>query len=180
MLRRFLALALTLVVCVPALAETVDKDTPSTTPGGATFTIPAGWTATTKGTMVVLDPPEPDTHIALVDVAGKDAEAAVTAAWAAYKPDFKRPLKIAQPLEPRQGWDERKVFQYETSPNERVVVVSTAHGLKFAEQKTAYHMGLIPGLPSTYANRPLEIGPDPRLVHDAIRRHADKMRLMEA
>jgi hypothetical protein len=52
--------------------------------------------------------------------------------------------------------------------------------LKFAEQKTAYHLGLIPGIQSTYANRPLEIGPDARLVHDAIRRHADKMRLMEA
>src|SRR5262249_30584348 len=64
--------------------------------------------------------------------------------------------------------------------NERVVVISTAHGLKSAEQKTAYHMGLIPGLSSMYANRPLEIGPDPRLVQDAIRRHADKMRLMEA
>jgi threonine synthase len=71
---------------------------------------------------------------------------------------------------------ERKVIR----SNERVVVISTAHGLKFAEQKTAYHMGLIPGLPPTYANRPLEIGPDARLVHDAIRRHADKMRLMEA
>ena len=71
---------------------------------------------------------------------------------------------------------ERKVIR----SNERVVVISTAHGLKFAEQKTAYHMGLIPGLPPTYANRPLEIGPDARLVQDAIRRHADKMRLMEA
>jgi threonine synthase len=71
---------------------------------------------------------------------------------------------------------ERKVIR----SNERVVVISTAHGLKFAEQKTAYHLGLIPGLPSTHANRPVEIGPDARLVHDAIRRHADKMRLMEA
>jgi hypothetical protein len=41
-------------------------------------------------------------------------------------------------------------------------------------------MGRIPGLSSTYANRPVEIGPDAGLVHDAIRRHADKMRLMEA
>src|SRR4249919_2387730 len=68
---------------------------------------------------------------------------------------------------------DRKVIR----SNERVVVMSTANGLKFADQKAAYHMGLIPGLSSTYANRPLEIGPDPRLVHDAIRRHADKMRL---
>ena len=71
---------------------------------------------------------------------------------------------------------ERKVIR----SNQRVVVISTAHGLKFAEQKTAYHLGLIPGLQSTRANRPLEIGPDAGLVHDAIRRHSDKMRIMEA
>jgi threonine synthase len=71
---------------------------------------------------------------------------------------------------------ERKVIR----SNQRVIVISTAHGLKFAEQKTAYHLGLIPGLQSTYANRPLELRPDAGLVHDAIRRHADKMRLMEA
>ena len=71
---------------------------------------------------------------------------------------------------------ERKVIR----SNERVVVISTAHGLKFAEQKTAYHLGQIPGLPSTHANRPLEIGPDLRLVTTRSAGYADKMRLMEA
>src|SRR5512134_3054091 len=119
----------------PVLAsERVDKDTPRATPAGATFTVPAGWTMTTKGSMVVLDPPEPDSHVALVDVKAKDAEAAVAAAWSAYKPDFDRPLKIALPQEARQGWDERKVFQYETSPNERVVVAAFA--LRAGEQWT--------------------------------------------
>ena len=128
MRRHLLALpaVLLLLSALPARADKVDKDTPSATPGGATFTIPAGWSTTTRDHMVVLEPPEPDTHIALVDVQAKDAEAAVTAAWAAYKPDFKRPLKIAQPVEARQGWEERKVFQYETSPNERVVVQALA------------------------------------------------------
>ena len=102
-----------LLSALPARADKVDTDTPSATPGGATFTIPAGWSTTTKVNMVVLEPPETDTHIALVDLTAKDAEAAVTAAWAAFKPDFKRPLKIVQPLEARQGWDERKGFQYE-------------------------------------------------------------------
>jgi threonine synthase len=70
---------------------------------------------------------------------------------------------------------DRKVIR----SNQRVVVISTAHGLKFAEQKTAYHLRLIPGISASYANRPVELPPDPRLVHDAIRRHADKLRLME-
>ena len=102
--------------------EKVEADTPRATPAGSTFTVPAGWTMTTRGSMVVLDPPEPDSHVAIVDVQAKDADAAVAAAWAAYQPGFKRPLKIALPQAARNGWEERKAFQYETSPNERVVV----------------------------------------------------------
>jgi len=64
--------------------------------------------------------------------------------------------------------------------SQRVVVISTAHGLKFADQKTAYHLGQIAGVHSTYANRPVEIAADLRHVNDAIKRYADKIRLMEA
>ena len=110
----------------PAASERVEKDTPRATPGGATFTVPAGWTMTTKGSMVVLDPPEPDSHVAIVDVKAKDADAAVAAGWAAYQPDFKRPLKISLPQAARNGWEERKSYQYETSPNERAVVTAMA------------------------------------------------------
>ncbi|HXQ22787.1 MAG TPA: hypothetical protein VN812_14005, partial [Candidatus Acidoferrales bacterium] len=71
---------------------------------------------------------------------------------------------------------ERKVIR----SSDRVVVISTAHGLKFADQKTAYHLGQIPGLHSTYANRPVEVAADLRVVNDTIRRYADKIKLMEA
>jgi len=71
---------------------------------------------------------------------------------------------------------ERKIIR----PKERVVVISTAHGLKFAEQKAAYHQGQIEGVRSTHANRPQEIKGDLRSVTDAIKRYADKIRLMEA
>jgi len=71
---------------------------------------------------------------------------------------------------------ERKVIR----SNQRVVLISTAHGLKFADQKTAYHLGQIEGVPSTYANRPVEIAADLRLVNDTIRRYADKIKILEA
>ena len=108
----------------PAASEKVEKDAPRATPAGATFTVPAGWAMTTKGSVVVLDPPEPDSHVAIVDVKAKDAEAAVAAGWAAYQPGFKRPLKISLSQDSRNGWEERKAFQYETSPNERAVVTA--------------------------------------------------------
>jgi CubicO group peptidase (beta-lactamase class C family) len=43
-----------------------------------------------------------------------------------YKPDSKRPIKLITPRPAREGWDERQVFDYETSPNERAVVVAFA------------------------------------------------------
>ena len=108
-------------------SERVAADTSRGTPAGATFTVPAGWSITTRGPVVILDPPEPDSHLVLVDVSGpKDADAAVAVAWAAYRPDTKRPLKLAVPEEAHDGWEERRQYQYETSPNERVTVFALA------------------------------------------------------
>ena len=71
---------------------------------------------------------------------------------------------------------ERKLIR----PKQRVVVISTAHGLKFAEQKTAYHLGQLEGIDSQHANRPVETDADLRTVTDAIKRYADKVKLLEA
>src|SRR5215470_19250985 len=71
--------------------ELVTADTPRTTPGGAAFTVPTGWSITTAKNMVVLSPPETDTHIVIADSKAADAKAAVSAAWTAYRPDFTRP-----------------------------------------------------------------------------------------
>jgi CubicO group peptidase (beta-lactamase class C family) len=106
--------------------EHVAGDTTRTTPGGATFRVPAGWSIITGKNLMILEPPEPDTHIAIVDCQAADAHAAVAAAWAAYKPDSKRPIKLVTPRPAREGWDERQVFDYETSPNERAVVQAIA------------------------------------------------------
>jgi threonine synthase len=69
---------------------------------------------------------------------------------------------------------ERKVIR----ANERVVVVSTANGLKFADQKAAYHMGALEGIRPTYRNAPVEVGADPALVTRAIARHVERVRLL--
>jgi threonine synthase len=41
--------------------------------------------------------------------------------------------------------------------DDRVVVVSTAHGLKFADTKVAYHAESLDGIVSKHANRPLQL-----------------------
>jgi threonine synthase len=62
--------------------------------------------------------------------------------------------------------------------NERVVVMSTANGLKFADQKAAYHMGNIDGVKPTYKNVPVELPPDAKKVAKAISKHVEKARLL--
>jgi threonine synthase len=50
----------------------------------------------------------------------------------------------------------------------KVVVVSTAHGLKFTEFKRAYHGGALEGATSRHANVPIELPADPDAVRRAI------------
>ncbi|MEI8259479.1 MAG: pyridoxal-phosphate dependent enzyme, partial [Deltaproteobacteria bacterium] len=53
--------------------------------------------------------------------------------------------------------------------DDRVVVISTAHGLKFTEFKRAYHEGTLDSVTARHANHPIELAPDV----DAIRRAID-------
>ncbi len=46
------------------------------------------------------------------------------------------------------------------SKNQRVVVISTAHGLKFSQFKTLYHQKKLEGIDCKYANMPIEMPPD--------------------
>jgi threonine synthase len=69
---------------------------------------------------------------------------------------------------------ERKVIH----SSERVVVLSTANGLKFADQKAAYHMGTLEGIRPSHRNSPVELPADPRQVARAISRHVERARLL--
>lgn len=54
-------------------------------------------------------------------------------------------------------------------PKDRTVVVSTAHGLKFAQSKVAYHSGQVEGMACQYANPPVAVREDLGAVMDALR-----------
>jgi threonine synthase len=55
-------------------------------------------------------------------------------------------------------------------PEHRVVVISTAHGLKFTRFKVGYHDGTLPEVQARYANPPLELPADVDTVQRAIQR----------
>jgi CubicO group peptidase (beta-lactamase class C family) len=133
-------LGLTLIICFsdgaigqptsaegkPIAGSPLAADTPMTTTNGATFTAPVGWSVTAGTNRVQLAPPEADSRLVLVDVQAPDAAAAVAAGWASYRPDANRPLRLVTPQVPYNGWVERHVFNYETSPNEKAVVYTLA------------------------------------------------------
>ena len=100
-------------------AQPLAADTPETTVMGNTFIAPAGWTMEVRGPATILSPPEGGSAIALVDVDAADADAAVAAGWAAYKPGAKWPLKVTNEAPDRDGWSKQKGYDYQTSPNEK-------------------------------------------------------------
>jgi CubicO group peptidase (beta-lactamase class C family) len=132
--------------------ELVTSDSSRTTPAGATFMVPGGWSITNSPSLVVLTPPEPDSHFAIVDVHAADAAAAAGQAWEAYQPGFKRPLKVATSIPPRNGWTDGKQFSYETSPNERTVVVAVA-----LKSKDAWTVALLDGSTPTIEKRGAQV-----------------------
>lgn len=108
-------------------AEKLGKDTPRTTVEGASFIAPEGWSIRVRGPATVLEAPEGDSWIALVDVRAKDADEAVAAAWKAYAPDAKRPLRSATARADEDGWTDKRVYVYQTSPNEKRSVTAGAN-----------------------------------------------------
>ena len=104
------------VFAFPALAQSAapatddlapSRDSPRATSAGTTFTAPAGWSMRMAPNMVVLNSPEGDSHIAIVDVEAPDAGAATATAWKTYRADAKWPLKVSAKQAPRNGWTER-------------------------------------------------------------------------
>jgi threonine synthase len=54
---------------------------------------------------------------------------------------------------------------------QRTVVISTAHGLKFSKFKVDYHQGLLPDMVAEYRNPPVELPADYVLVQKKIQQH---------
>jgi len=105
----------------------VAADTPVKTVSGTSFTLPQGWSLAAIPAGVILAPPETDSRIAIVEIAtAKDATNAAASAWAVYRPAANRKVELVTPRAARNGWEESQVVDYETSPNEKAAIQSTA------------------------------------------------------
>src|SRR5215471_13277911 len=99
--------------------EKLTADTPKATVEGNTFIAPAGWGFVVRGRATILESPEGDSRLALIDVQAKDADSAVAAAWDAYGSGKKWPLKVVTNSPDKDGWSNIQNYSYQTSPNER-------------------------------------------------------------
>ena len=100
-------------------SERLPGDTPKTTVLGNAFFAPKDWSIGVESPATILEAPEGNSWIALVDVQAKGPEEALAAAWQAYKPDAKWPIKVTNNLADEDGWSRRRNYEYLTSPNEK-------------------------------------------------------------
>jgi CubicO group peptidase (beta-lactamase class C family) len=121
--------------------ERLAADTPKTTVLGNAFLAPKDWLIRIKGEAAILEAPEGDSWIALVDVQAINSEEALAAAWQAYRPGAKWPVKVSHDLPDKDGWSRRRVYEYLTSPNEKrdvaaIVLYSGSHWTVVIEDLT--------------------------------------------
>lgn len=119
----------------------------------ATMAAPEGWTVIRAGDVVRFKPPEGDVIMALVPVpTARGATEAAAAAWKTASAGFARPVRIAQDLPARDGWDQIMVVNYDVSPAEK----ATARAMAFRRGPT-WTVLAIDGALATLAKRGAQI-----------------------
>jgi len=88
-------------------------------PSGATLKVAADWTVTASADGLILEDPEKQLTIELVEVeATAGMSAAISAAWSRRRPGFNRQELAASDSPGREGWDLFRWSRYKTSPEE--------------------------------------------------------------
>ncbi|WP_158218401.1 serine hydrolase domain-containing protein [Roseateles puraquae] len=144
-----------LIAALLAAAFSAQADTTS---AGHTYTPPDAFAARLDGPVARFTAPEGDATVTVVDLASaKDAADAVAQAWALAQPDFKRTLRLATPRPSRNGWVDQQVFDYETSPNEKLAVQAIARRSSTGDGK-AWVVLLLQASEATLEKRGAPIG----------------------
>jgi CubicO group peptidase (beta-lactamase class C family) len=144
-----------LITSLLALAFAANADTTS---AGHSYSPPEAFTASRSDQILKFTAPEGDASVSVVDVASaKDAADAVAQAWQLVQPEFKRTLRLATPRPSRDGWVDQQVFDYETSPNEKLRLQAIARRASTGEGK-AWVVVLLQAAEGTLEKRRAPIG----------------------
>lgn len=144
-----------LIASLLALAFAASADTTST---GHSYSPPEAFTPSSTNNVLKFTAPEGDATVTVVDLASaKDAADAVAQAWQLVQPDFKRTLRLATPRPSRNGWVDQQAFDYETSPNEKLVLQAIARRASTGDGK-AWVVLLLQAAEGTLEKRSAPIG----------------------
>ncbi|QRK06890.1 beta-lactamase family protein [Archangium violaceum] len=107
-------------------ARKLDAATPMKTASSTPFTVSSGWYVTEDDGRLLLEDPERQLRLTLLEVPGPSAERALAEAWKQTQPGFALPVSHAAHPPAQDGWDE--VFQttYEPPAREQRVIVGLA------------------------------------------------------
>lgn len=131
----------------------LSEDTKLTTSSGATFTVTRGWHVARADDLIVLQEPQREASVALVEVAASTAEDAIAQAWKRWKPEFARTVRIAAKPPASGGWDEVMQISYETAAEERRIVNAAAR-----RKGATYYVTLIDGAVAALERRAAQLG----------------------
>ena len=122
--------------------------------GAATIGVPAGWVQSNAGTATVLTAPERDLTIAILQISGAaNGDDAVSKAWSQFMPAFARPVRLAEDLPGRDGWDTVRNISYDIPPAEKQMSLGVAY-----KKADSYTVVLIDGALATLAKRGGQLG----------------------
>lgn len=154
-----LAALLLATASLPSMASAQQTAAPPgevvTIGGDATMSAPEGWTTTRSGDVVRFAPPEADATIALLPVAAATSgREAASLGWARARPGVTRPIRLAEDVPARDGWDQITVVNYDVPPAEKAVAQAVAfrHGQRWT-------VLVVDGALATLAKRGGQISP---------------------
>src|SRR3989442_7428752 len=132
-----------------------------TLPSGANLKVAADWAVTAAPDGLVLEDPDKQLKIELVEVdAAAGMSAAISTAWSRRRPGFNRKELAASDSPGREGWDLFRWSRYETSPEEARRVSAFV-----ARKGTLAVVVLVDGPLAAAQRRSSQVG----LVHDSLR-----------
>lgn len=132
--------------------RTLAADTTLATPSGATLTVPAGWHVTLREDRLVLEEPDRELRVVILETAETDLREAVEQGMRTLDPRFARKVERTRRPPPAHGWDESLEVEYELLTNERRVVIGVAR-----REGAKVHLALIDGGLAAFERRGAEI-----------------------
>ncbi len=128
------------------IRKKLETDTTLTTASGCTFTAEKGWFVRQHDTMIVLEEPDHELKVVLIENQEMSAQDAVNSAWKQVQPDFDYPIKHTMEQTPQDGWDKIVQFMYDTPTSLVIFATSRKAG-------TTWYVELINGTRASFDRR---------------------------